>query len=114
MPATRISKNSSRFELKIERNFTRSINGCVGSWASSRTRRLNSSQLSSRLMKLAAAAKRLGGGGATASGSAIILGGASADISSAGGSIAHVKRGWVNRQIQIDRTSRAFPVFPIL
>src|SRR6266446_9136100 len=52
MPATRISKNSSRFELKMQRNFTRSISGWVGSCASSRTRRLNSSQLSSRLMKL--------------------------------------------------------------
>src|ERR1700732_4102951 len=51
IPATRISKNSSKFELKMVRNFTRSINGWVGSWASSRTRRLNSSQLSTRLMK---------------------------------------------------------------
>jgi len=36
IPATRISKNSSRFELKIVRNFTRSISGCVGSCASPR------------------------------------------------------------------------------
>src|SRR5439155_21735544 len=51
MPATRISKNSSRFELKIVRNLTRSISGCAGSCASSRTRRLNASQLNSRLIK---------------------------------------------------------------
>src|SRR5438067_1039942 len=51
MPATRISKNSSRFELKIVRNLTRSISGCAGSCASSSTRRLNSSQLNSRFMK---------------------------------------------------------------
>src|SRR5947199_8674239 len=57
MPATRISKNSSRLLLKMVMNFTRSISGCVGSCASSRTRRLNSSQLNSRLMKLAASEK---------------------------------------------------------
>src|SRR5438477_3847174 len=57
MPATRISKNSSRLLLKMVMNFTRSINGCVGSCASSRTRRLNSSQLNSRLMKLAGSEK---------------------------------------------------------
>src|SRR5207249_2531831 len=51
MPATRISKNSSRLLLKMVMNLTRSISGWVGSCASSRTRRLNSSQLSSRLMK---------------------------------------------------------------
>src|SRR5438309_1017918 len=58
IPATRISKNSSRFELKMQRNFTRSISGWVGSCASSRTRRLNSSQLSSRLMKFFGSPKR--------------------------------------------------------
>src|SRR3954470_15579547 len=57
IPATRISKNSSRLLLKIVMNLTRSISGCVGSCASSRTRRLNSSQLSSRLMKLAGSEK---------------------------------------------------------
>ena len=44
-------KNSSRFELKIDRNLTRSNSGLVGSSASSSTRALNSSQLNSRLMK---------------------------------------------------------------
>src|SRR4029453_4325422 len=62
MPATRISKNSSRFELKIERNFTHSISGWVGSCASSRTRRLNSSQLNSRLMKFRGSEKRFAAG----------------------------------------------------
>src|SRR4029450_11243247 len=62
MPATRISKNSSRFELNIERNLTRSISGWIGSCASSRTRRLNSSQLSSRLMKFRGSEKRFAGG----------------------------------------------------
>src|SRR6266540_487619 len=42
-------KNSSRFELKMERNFTRSSRGTLGSCASSRTRRLNSSHDNSRL-----------------------------------------------------------------
>src|SRR5262249_33140370 len=46
--ATRIMKNSSRFELKMARNFTRSSRGTVGSWASSSTRRLNSRNDSSR------------------------------------------------------------------
>ena len=49
-PPTRTMKNSSRFELKMEMNFRRSSSGTVGSAASSSTRRLNSSQLSSRLM----------------------------------------------------------------
>ena len=48
--ATRTMKNSSRFELKIDRNLTRSRRGTVGSWASSSTRRLNSSHDSSRLI----------------------------------------------------------------
>src|SRR5215467_1001070 len=47
--ATRTMKNSSRFELKMERNFTRSSSGTLGSCASSSTRRLNSSHDSSRL-----------------------------------------------------------------
>src|SRR5262249_7539800 len=62
MPATRISKNSSRFELKMVRNLTRSMSGWVRSCASSSTRRLNSSQLSSRLMKFCGSEKRFGGG----------------------------------------------------
>src|SRR5438270_3662085 len=61
MPATRISKNSSRLLLKMVMNLTRSISGWVGSCASSRTRRLNSSQLSSRLMKLAGSEKSRSG-----------------------------------------------------
>ena len=48
-PETRIMKNSSRLALKIARNFTRSSSGWRRSCASSSTRRLNSSQLSSRL-----------------------------------------------------------------
>src|SRR5438093_1744156 len=42
-------KNSSRLELKMARNFTRSSKGTLGSCASSSTRRLNSSHDSSRL-----------------------------------------------------------------
>src|SRR5688500_13086643 len=45
-------KNSSKFELKIDRNLTRSRSGFEASSASSNTRALNSSQLSSRLRKL--------------------------------------------------------------
>src|SRR5882672_3717020 len=48
--ATRTMKDSSRFELKMARNFTRSRSGTLGSCASSSTRRLNSSHDSSRLM----------------------------------------------------------------
>src|SRR5438874_6093258 len=48
-PAMRTMKNSSRFELKIARNFTRSSRATLGSCASSSTRRLNSSHDSSRL-----------------------------------------------------------------
>src|SRR5215471_14488286 len=48
--ATRTMKNSSRLELKMERNLTRSSKGTLGSCASSSTRRLNSSHDSSRLM----------------------------------------------------------------
>ena len=50
-PATRIMKYSSRFELTIDRNFSRSDNGNCSHWPSWRTRSLNSSQLTSRLMK---------------------------------------------------------------
>ena len=49
-PPTRTMKNSSRFEAKMARNLMRSSIGTVGSSASSSTRRLNASQLSSRLM----------------------------------------------------------------
>ena len=62
IPATRISKNSSRFELKMLRNLTRSMSGCVGSCASSSTRRLNSSQLNSRLIKFFGSEKRFSAG----------------------------------------------------
>ena len=48
-PATRISKNSSRFELTIARNLTRSSRGWDALWACSSTRRSKDSQLSSRL-----------------------------------------------------------------
>src|SRR5438874_9531787 len=48
-PPTRTMKNSSRLDSKMARNFTRSRSGTLGSWASSSTRRLNSSQDSSRL-----------------------------------------------------------------
>src|ERR1700694_588769 len=77
MPATRISKNSSRFELKSVRNLTRSMSGCVGSCASSRTRRLNSSQLSSRLMKFSGAEKREAGTPSDTPGSATMFDGSS-------------------------------------
>jgi hypothetical protein len=43
--------NSSRLLAVMARNFTRSSRGFDGSAASSSTRRLNCSQLSSRLMK---------------------------------------------------------------
>src|SRR5215470_13796195 len=41
-------KNSSRLEVKMARNLTRSSNGVRSSKASARTRRLNSSQVRSR------------------------------------------------------------------
>lgn len=47
-PATRTMKNSSRLDAKIARNRTRSRSGWLGSSASSSTRWLNASQLSSR------------------------------------------------------------------
>ena len=49
-PDTRIMKNSSRFEPKMARNFTRSSSGHRGFKASSSTRSLNASHDSSRLM----------------------------------------------------------------
>jgi len=45
---TRTMKNSSRLLVKMEINFNRSRVGTVSSAASSRTRRLKRSQLSSR------------------------------------------------------------------
>ncbi len=48
MPATRTMKNSSQLLETMLRNFTRSSRGTVASSASSMTRALNSSQLSSR------------------------------------------------------------------
>src|SRR3990172_7765972 len=50
-PVTRVMKISSRLEPTMARNFTRSSSGLLSSWASSNTRRWNSSMLSSRLMK---------------------------------------------------------------
>ena len=50
-PPTRTMKNSSRFDAVIARNFSRSSSGSDSSSASSSTRWLNSSQLSSRLKK---------------------------------------------------------------
>jgi len=48
-PATRTMKNSSRFDEKIARNFARSSSGTrSSSMASSSTRLLKASQLSSR------------------------------------------------------------------
>src|SRR5438552_6425400 len=47
-------KNSSRFELKMARNFTRPSSGTLGSGASASTRRLNSSHDSSRLTNASA------------------------------------------------------------
>ncbi len=53
-PATRTMKNSSRFEPEIARKRNRSNNGWAGLHASSSTRRLKPSQLSSRLKKRSA------------------------------------------------------------
>ena len=50
-PATRTMKNSSRLEAKIAAKLARSISGRLSSWASSITRQLNLSQLSSRSKK---------------------------------------------------------------
>ena len=57
-PATRTMKNSSRLLAEIDRNRSRSSSGCARSIASSSTRRLKSSQDSSRLMKRAGEASR--------------------------------------------------------
>ena len=50
-PAMRTSKNSSRLELAMQKNLSRSSSGLVESRASSITRWLNSNQLSSLLIK---------------------------------------------------------------
>src|SRR6185437_9950945 len=50
-PAWRISTYSSRLDAVMARNLTRSSRGLVGSSASSRTRRLNCIQDSSRPLK---------------------------------------------------------------
>jgi hypothetical protein len=51
IPATRTSKNSSRLELTMLKNLTRSSKGLFESKASESTLWLNSSQLSSREIK---------------------------------------------------------------
>src|SRR5580765_7409790 len=89
IPATRISKNSSKFELKMVRNLTRSISGCVGSCASSRTRRLNSSQLNSRLVKFSGSEKRDVSGSSNVPESATTFGGVSGFEGSDFGLIFH-------------------------
>ncbi len=53
-PATRTMKNSSRFEVKMDRKFTRSSSGRSSSSASSSTRALKSNQLISRSRKRSA------------------------------------------------------------
>src|SRR5471032_1403513 len=60
-------KNSSRFELVMARNFSRSSAGTSGSRPSSRTRSLKASQESSRLMKKRGS-DSAGGAGTTLSG----------------------------------------------
>jgi hypothetical protein len=60
-PAIRTATNSSRFEETIAQSLSRSRRGRPRSLASSRTRRSNSSQESSRLKKPAAAAGRATG-----------------------------------------------------
>ena len=55
-PATRTMKNSSRLLAEIDRNRIRSRTGCRGLHASSSTRRLKASQLSSRLKNCGSAA----------------------------------------------------------
>ncbi len=62
-PATRTMKNSSRFEAKIERKLTRSSRCRSGSSASSSTRALKCSQLSSRSRNLSSAKSPSGTGG---------------------------------------------------
>src|SRR5205085_442975 len=58
---TRIIKNSSTCDEKIERNFSRSNKGCASSCASSSTRRKNSNKLSSRLNSNSFAPHNTGG-----------------------------------------------------
>src|SRR5690242_1165230 len=65
-------KNSSRLLAEIERNRTRSSSGCLGLQASSRTRRLNASQLSSRL-KYRASGCGVTSGGAAWPGTSVTL-----------------------------------------
>src|SRR5207302_5613809 len=60
-PARRTSKNSSRFEAVMLRNFTRSSSGLVSSSASSSTRPLNLSHESSRFRKYAGLSVERGG-----------------------------------------------------
>ncbi len=57
-PATRIMKNSSRLDEKIEQNLMRSSSGTSGSAASSRTREFMSSHESSRFSNLCSAPTR--------------------------------------------------------
>src|SRR5712691_129354 len=75
---TRIMKNSSKLFEKMLRNFTRSSRGTSGFSASPRTRRLNSSQLSSR--------SRCGSRGSGAAFSGVGAGGASLTIAVAASS----------------------------
>ena len=73
-PEMRTWKNSSRFEAKIERNWTRSRRGFRSSRASSRTRALNSIQESSRFScRLRAPFRPRGRGAASADRAAVAL-----------------------------------------
>src|SRR5689334_18514060 len=63
MPATRISKNSSRLLLTMQRKRRRSSSGTAVSCASARTRRLKASSESSRLISCGAAVLTGGWGG---------------------------------------------------
>src|ERR1044071_2337887 len=114
MPATRISKNSSRLELKIVRNLTRSMSGWVGSCASSRTRRLNSSQLNSRLVKFSGAEKWEVRAPLEEFGSATTLVGSSGVESSDWGFIAHTSWRHNRRNLWIFRGFEESHVFPVL
>ena len=60
-PARRTSKNSSRFDAVMLRNFTRSRSGLFSSSASSKTRMLNLSQETSRFRKYSALSVERGG-----------------------------------------------------
>ncbi len=72
-PATRTSKNSSRLDAQIDRNRSRSSRGFDGSRASSSTRSLKSSQLSSRLMNKLGVERRRRRGYDSDGGRAILL-----------------------------------------